>query len=70
MHVDKPWCKKCPKCAYVWFGYLAYFEKSLVDQIFGSNPFDDEDLIIHYKNMTGIEGHRSFECIGNIEECQ
>ncbi|MES2273975.1 MAG: hypothetical protein V4487_07265 [Chlamydiota bacterium] len=69
-NVDKPWCKKCPKCAYVWLGYLAHFEKNLVDQIFGMNPFDDEDLIIHYKNMTGIEGHRSFECIGNIEECQ
>ncbi len=69
-NVDKPWCKKCPKCAYVWLGYLAHFEKSLVDQIFGVNPFDDEDLIMHYKNMTGIEGHRSFECIGNIEECQ
>ncbi len=69
-NVDKPWCKKCPKCAYVWLGYLAHFEKNLVDQVFGSNPFDDEDLIVHYKNMTGIEGHRSFECIGNIEECQ
>ncbi len=69
-NVDKPWCKKCPKCAYVWLGYLAHFEKSLVDQIFGTTPFDDEDLIIHYKNMTGIEGHRSFECIGKIEECQ
>jgi len=69
-NVDKPWCKKCPKCAYVWLGYLAHFEKSLVDQVFGKNPFDDEDLILHYKNMTGIEGHRSFECIGNIEECQ
>ncbi|WP_131782827.1 hypothetical protein [Legionella gresilensis] len=69
-NIDKPWCKKCPKCAYVWLGYLAHFDKSLVDAIFGTNPFDDEDLFIHYKNMTGIEGHRSFECIGNIEECQ
>ena len=69
-NVDKPWCKKCPKCAYVWLGYLAHFEKPLVDKIFGINPFDDEDLFVHYKNMTGIEGHRSFECIGNIEECQ
>lgn len=69
-NVDKPWCKKCPKCAYVWLGYLAHFDKSLVDLIFGANPFDDEDLIMHYKNMTGLEGYRSFECIGNIEECQ
>lgn len=69
-NVDKPWCKKCAKCAYVWLGYLAHFDKQLVDQIFGINPFDDEDLIIHYKNMTGIDGHRSFECIGNIDECQ
>lgn len=70
-NVDKPWCKKCSKCAYVWLGYLAHFEKSLVDELFGvKNPFDDDDLLIHYKNMLGIEGHRSFECIGNIEECQ
>lgn len=69
-NIDKPWCKKCAKCAYVWLGYLAHFEKSLVDKIFGMNPFDDDDLIVHYKNMTGIAGHRSFECIGNVEECQ
>ncbi|OJU81050.1 MAG: hypothetical protein BGO10_00540 [Chlamydia sp. 32-24] len=69
-NVDKPWCKKCAKCAYVWLGFLAHFDKKIVDDIFGTNPFDDDDLIFHYKNMLGIEGHRSFECIGNIEECQ
>lgn len=67
-NIQKPWCKKCPKCAYVWLGLMAAFEPSLVDTVFGSNLFDDDDLLLTFRQMIGLEEHTPFECIGEIEE--
>lgn len=67
-NIQKPWCKKCPKCAYVWLGLMAAFEPSLVDQVFGTNLFDDPDLLPIFRAMIGLEEHTPFECIGEIEE--
>lgn len=67
-NIQKPWCKKCPKCAYVWLGLTAAFEPSLVDAVFGSNLFDDDDLLPTFREMIGLEEHTPFECIGELEE--
>ncbi len=68
-NIDKPWCKKCPKCAYVWLGYLANFDPEAVKKVFGdTNPFDDPDLLLYYKQLLGIESHKSFECVGTVDE--
>lgn len=67
-NIDKPWCKKCPKCAYVWLSYLANFETSLVNQLFNTNPFDDPDLLLFYRQLIGLERHNAFECVGQIDE--
>lgn len=69
-NVKKPWCKKCPKCAYVWLGYMAFFEKSLVDSIFNKNLFDDDDLLPIYREMLGLADRKSFECIGEFDEAK
>jgi UDP-N-acetyl-alpha-D-muramoyl-L-alanyl-L-glutamate epimerase len=67
-NIDKPWCKKCAKCAYVWLNYLANFETAVIDQLFHANPFDSEDLYLFYRQMLGLEEHNAFECVGNIGE--
>jgi len=67
-NIYKPWCKKCPKCAYVWLGYLAFFDTEAVNKVFKTNPFDDPDLFHFYKQLVGANDHKSFECVGNIEE--
>ncbi len=67
-NIQKPWCKKCPKCAYVWLGLMAVFEPALVDAVFGSNLFDDEDLLPTFRQMLGLTEHTPFECIGEIDE--
>ncbi|MDJ0737740.1 MAG: hypothetical protein QNJ47_27410 [Nostocaceae cyanobacterium] len=67
-NIQKPWCKKCPKCAYVWLGLIAAFEPTFVDAVFGSNLFDDDDLLPTFKEMVGLSKHTPFECIGEIDE--
>lgn len=67
-NLEKPWCKKCPKCAYVWLGLTAFFSSNLVDAVFKSNWFDDEDLLPTFREMVGLSVHTPFECIGEIDE--
>ena len=67
-NIKKPWCKKCPKCAYVWLGFMAFLEPNIVDAVFQSNLFDDEDLLLTFREMVGLSKHTPFECIGEINE--
>ncbi len=67
-NIQKPWCKKCPKCAYVWLGLMAFCDPKLVDEVFKTNLFDDDDLIPTYEKMLGLSVHTPFECIGEIDE--
>ena len=67
-NIKKPWCKKCPKCAYVWVGLMAFFKPDIVDAVFQSNLFDDRDLLPIFREMLGLSQHTPFECIGEIDE--
>ncbi|MGK7942757.1 MAG: hypothetical protein AB4062_21885 [Crocosphaera sp.] len=67
-NIQKPWCKKCPKCAYVWLGFMAFLDPNIVDNIFRKNLFDDDDLIPTFRQMLGLSTHTPFECIGEINE--
>jgi len=67
-NVQKPWCKKCAKCAYVWLGLMAVFPTEQIDFIFQKNFFDDPDLLPIFKQMLGLTEHTPFECIGEINE--
>lgn len=67
-NIQKPWCKKCPKCAYVWLGLMAFFKQDIVDAVFQVNLFDDADLLPIFREMLGLSEHTPFECIGEIDE--
>ncbi|MBE9054475.1 hypothetical protein [Sphaerospermopsis sp. LEGE 08334] len=67
-NVQKPWCKKCPKCAYVWLGLMAFSQQNIVNEVFKNNLFDDVDLLPTFREMVGLGEHTPFECIGEIEE--
>ena len=64
----KPWCKKCPKCAYVWLNYMAWLPVELVDEIFeGVNLFNiDENQETFMQLVT--PKNLPFECIGQADE--
>jgi UDP-N-acetyl-alpha-D-muramoyl-L-alanyl-L-glutamate epimerase len=67
-NVQKPWCKRCAKCAYVWLGYMAYLPRETVDAIFGENLLDVPENQLFFRQMLGLEAHTPFECIGQIDE--
>ncbi len=70
-NLKKPWCARCPKCAYVWVNYMAYLDPEKVNAIFeGQNLFDLPENQLAFRQMLGLEDHTPFECIGQIAEVQ
>lgn len=68
-NVRKPWCRRCPKCAYVWVNYKAWLPWSTVDPLFdGENLLDAAENQIHFEQMLGLHDHTPFECIGQVAE--
>jgi UDP-N-acetyl-alpha-D-muramoyl-L-alanyl-L-glutamate epimerase len=53
-NINKPWCKNCPKCAYVWIGLIAHFDVKLVNQVFQENLFDSESLQTTFLELMGF----------------
>lgn len=69
-NLHKPWCCRCPKCAYVWLNYMAYLDVELVNEIFQVNLFDLPENQLWFQQMLGLTEHTPFECIGQIEEAR
>ncbi|NEO38599.1 MAG: hypothetical protein F6J90_20590 [Moorea sp. SIOASIH] len=71
-NTSPPWCKSCPKCAYVYLSYMAYLtpeHANEVQHLLGKeNLFDRPDLQLYYRQLMGLEAHNAFECVGEIEE--
>jgi len=67
-NIEKPWCKRCAKCAYVWLNYAAYLPEDTVMAIFGENLFDVDENLIWFRQLLGLEAHTPFECVGEVEE--
>lgn len=68
-NVRKPWCERCPKCAYVWLNYHAYLPAEVTGRVFsGQNLFDVPELALTWRQMVGLEDHTPFECIGEVGE--
>jgi UDP-N-acetyl-alpha-D-muramoyl-L-alanyl-L-glutamate epimerase len=67
---QKPWCMRCPKCAYVWLQYMAWLPRPLVESMFDENPLDLADNQLIYRQLLGLEEHMPFECIGEVDEAR
>lgn len=62
------WCGVCPKCAFVYTLLRAFLEIEQVNEIFGQNLFEKDDLLPLFKELMGIDGIKPFECVGTNEE--
>jgi len=62
------WCCDCPKCRFVFLmlGTALPFERMIA--IFGKNLLDDESQLTGYEELTGLSGHKPWECVGEIGE--
>lgn len=63
------WCATCDKCRFVFLILAPFMEKETLVRILGKNPLDDIEQITGYKELLGLEGHKPFECVGEVEEC-
>lgn len=69
-NVDKPWCRRCAKCAYVWLLYRAFLPGEIIDSIFGENLLDPPENQVWFRQMLGLAEHTPFECVGQVEEAR
>lgn len=64
-----PWRCRCPKCCYVWLGFMAYLPTSLVDDRFsGQNLLDFPENELTFAELAGLGKMKPFECIGETDE--
>ena len=65
------WCGECPKCAFVFLIFAPFLPKAkLVDLFGGKNLFAEPKLARTYRELLGIEGHKPFDCVGEVRECR
>ncbi len=62
------WCLDCPKCRFVFLILTPFLEKKEILSIFGSNLLNQEDQSEGFAHLMGIDGHKPFECVGELEE--
>ncbi len=62
------WCKRCPKCVFLFACFSAYLPKKEVLKIFGADLYTKKSLLPYFKRILGIEGFKPFDCVGEPEE--
>ena len=62
------WCKRCPKCVFLFACFSAYLPKKEMINIFGADLYAKKHLSSHFRRILGIEGFKPFDCVGEPEE--
>jgi hypothetical protein len=62
------WCGNCPKCRFVFLAMAPFMERSRLVHIFGKDLFADPAQVPGYLELLGVDGHKPFECVGEVEE--
>jgi UDP-N-acetyl-alpha-D-muramoyl-L-alanyl-L-glutamate epimerase len=62
------WCGDCPKCRFVFLAMAPFMDRSRLVHIFGQDLFADPAQVPGYLELLGIDAHKPFECVGEVEE--
>ena len=62
------WCGHCAKCLFAFIILSPFLPIDKLMHIFGHNLLDDESLRIPFRQLTGLEPTKPFECVGTIAE--
>lgn len=62
------WCKRCPKCVFLFACFSAFLPKREVLGIFGADLYADKRLLPLTKRILGVEGFKPLDCVGEPEE--
>jgi hypothetical protein len=62
------WCKRCPKCVFLFACFTAFLPKKEVIDIFGADLYTKKRLLPLFRSILGIEGFKPLDCVGEPEE--
>ncbi len=62
------WCCDCPKCRFVFLALAPFVERQRLIATFGRDMLDDVAQIDGFAELCGLQSHKPFECVGEIEE--
>jgi len=65
---EKRWCGKCPKCLFVFLTLYPFVDDKKIIKIFGSNLFEDKNLLPLMKDIVGKGKLKPLECVGTYKE--
>ncbi|MCU7723341.1 hypothetical protein ODJ79_06430 [Actinoplanes sp. KI2] len=62
------WCGDCPKCRFVYLAMAPAMDRARLNHIFGHDLFADPAQVPGFLELLGIDAHKPFECVGEVEE--
>ncbi len=62
------WCCDCPKCRFVFLALAPFVDRPRLVATFGHDMLDDPAQIDGFAELCGLQRHKPFECVGEIEE--
>lgn len=62
------WCGDCPKCRFVALAMAPSMPRDRLTHIFGRDLFAEPAQVPGYLELLGIDAHKPFECVGEVEE--
>lgn len=62
------WCCDCPKCRFAFLILATAMDRARLTAIFGRSLLDDAAALCAYEELTGLAGHKPWECVGEIAE--
>jgi hypothetical protein len=62
------WCGHCPKCRFVFLAMAPFMPRERLVHIFGKDLFADTAQVPGYLEILGVDAHKPFECVGEVEE--
>jgi hypothetical protein len=65
---ENSWCGRCPKCVSVYVMLYPFVEHETILRTYGEDPFEQESIISIIQELSGVSGHKPFECVGTRRE--
>ena len=62
------WCCNCAKCLFAYIILSPYLYKEKLISIFGTDMFENEQLLTTFLELTGNRKTKPFDCVGTFEE--
>jgi hypothetical protein len=62
------WCCNGPKCRFTFLALATTMPPNRVCEIFGQNMLEDAAQVDGFEKLVGLDGHKPWECVGEIAE--